>query len=74
MKTDLTSLFLVSGKIFTGKKTPENCPQENCLPENYPPGKLPAKKIAPGKSPPEILFYSFFVVKLFIVTSFRGVS
>ena len=61
------------------KSSRENCPPENYPPEKYSPGKLPAGKISPEK----LFFYIFvafdtilklFLLKLFIVTSFRSVS
>ena len=70
------------------KRPPEKCapenyppkisPQRKLVPGKLPPGKMPLRKIAPlGK-----LFHQIFVAfniiflifKLFIVTSFRGVS
>ena len=68
---------------------PKNYPPELWAPGKLPlgkchPGKMPPGKLPPGQLPHEKLFYLIFVAfdiilrlslsKLFIVTSFRGVS
>ena len=76
-------------KCSREKCPPENGPRELWAPGKLPlgkchPGKMPPGKLPPGQLPHEKLFYLIFVAfdiilrlslsKLFIVTSFRGVS
>ena len=70
-------------KNAPGKQTPEKLPLGKLSPGKMLPIKIAPVTPLPGKMAPEIFFYQFFVVdiilelfifKLFIVTSFRGLS
>ena len=75
--------------MLPGRKTPKKIALRKIIPRKCAPPPSRRKKIVPGKLPPgklppEKLFYYFFaafdiilrllLLKIFIVTSFRGVS
>ena len=74
----------VSGNMPPEKMSPQKfAPTKNCSPGKLPPGKLPHPAPSPEKMHSKKLFYYIFVVvniilqffyKLFIVSSFRGMS